>query len=182
MINPWGGIESMLTHSIAEEFQIPCAHSPMMASREIMEMEVGIVDPRKAPETSSMTYLHCILKGLHKSPKIVPYNKGLNVEDISCLIIPNKCIGLPTLAAIEHGIPVIAVEENDNSMRNNLETLPFKKDQLFIVKNYLEAVGVMHLLKSGVSGESVRRPLPYTNVLEKNKEQIKELNASKRDL
>jgi len=182
MINPWGGIEAMLTHSIAEEFRLPCAHSPMMASREIMEMEVGIVDPRKAPETSSTTYLHCILKGLHKSPKIVSYDKGINAEDISCLIIPDKCIGLPTLAAIEHGIPVIAVKENENSMKNDLTSLPFKKGQLFIVENYLEAVGVMHLLKSGVSIDTVRRPLSYTTVVEKNNEQLKELNAFKRDL
>ena len=181
MINPWGGIESMLTHSIAEEFQIPCAHSPMMTSREILDMEVGIVDPRKAPETSSMTYLHCILKGLHKSPQIVPYDKGLNAEDISCLIIPDGCIGLPTLAAIEQGIPVIAVKENKNSMRNNLDALPFKKEKLFIVENYLEAVGVMYLLKSGVSMESVRRPIPYTKILEKNKEELKEINVKHRD-
>jgi hypothetical protein len=106
------------------------------------------------------------LKGLHKSPKVVIYEKGINAEDISCLIIPDGCVGLPTLAAIEHGIPVIAVKENKNSMRNNLEALPFKKDKLFIVENYLEAVGVMHLLKSGVSRESVRRPIPYTNRLE----------------
>lgn len=168
MINPWGGIEAMLTHSIAEEFRMPCAHSPMMTSREILEMEVGIVDPRKAPETSSTTYLHCILKGLHKSPKIVSYDKGLNAEDISCLIIPDKCIGLPTLAALEQGIPVIAVTENGNSMDNDLTSLPFKKGQLFIVDNYLEAVGVMHALKAGVVPESVRRPIAYTTVLEKH--------------
>jgi len=166
MVNPWGGIESMLTHSIAEEFKIPCAHSPMMASREIMDMEVGIVDPRKAPETSSVSYLHCILKGLHKSPKIVPYNKGLNAEDISCLIIPYGCIGLPTLAAIEHGIPVIAVKENKNYMRNVLEELPFQKGKLFVVENYLEAVGIMHTIKAGIKPDTVRRPIPYTTILE----------------
>ena len=136
-----------------------------------MEMEVGIVDPRKAPETSSTTYLHCILKGLHKSPRIVSYENGLNAEDISCLIIPDGCIGLPTLAAVEHGIPVIAVKENRNSMRNNLESLPFKKGHLSIVENYLEAIGVMHLLRSGVSMESVRRPILNTTILE-NKESL----------
>jgi len=80
LINPWGGIEAMLTHSIAEKYSIPCAHSPMMASREIMELEVGIVDPRKAPESASITYLHCILKGLHKSPRITSPDKGINIE------------------------------------------------------------------------------------------------------
>lgn len=31
-----------------------------------------MVDFRKSAEAISMTYLHCILKGLHKSPKIIP--------------------------------------------------------------------------------------------------------------
>ncbi len=166
MVNPWGGIEAMLTHSIAEEFKLPCAHSPMMVSREIMDMEVGIVDPRKAPETSSVTYLHCILKGLHKSPKIVSYDKGLNAEDISCLIIPDGCIGLPTLAALEHGIPVIAVKENKNYMKNNLAELPFDMGKLFIVENYLEAVGIMHTIKAGIDPKTIHRPIHPTNVLE----------------
>lgn len=165
MINPWGGIEAMLTHSLSLEFNIPSAHSPMMSSREIMDLEVGIVEPRKAPETSSVTYLHCILKGLHKSPKLVPFDKGLNVEDISCLIIPDGCVGLPTLAAIEHEIPVIAVRENKNRMQNNLEEYPFKQGKLFIVDNYLEAVGVMNAIKSGISVDAVRRPIAYTNLI-----------------
>ena len=165
MINPWGGIEAMLTHSLSLEFNIPSAHSPMMSSREVMDLEVGIVEPRKAPETSSVTYLHCILKGLHKSPKLVPFDKGLNVEDISCLIIPDGCIGLPTLAAIEHEISVIAVRENKNRMQNNLEEYPFKQGKLFIVDNYLEAVGVMNAIKSGISVDAVRRPLAYTNLI-----------------
>ena len=165
MINPWGGIEAMLTHSIAEKYNIPCAHSPMMASRKIMELEVGIVDPRKAPESASITYLHCILKGLHKSPRITTPDKGISIEDISCLIIPSGCIGLPTLSALENGIPVIAVKENSNRMENKLEEYPFKHNKLFIVENYLEAVGVLNAIKSGIKLDTIRRPIEYTNVL-----------------
>lgn len=168
MVNPWGGIEAMLTHSIAETFNIPCAHSPMMSSREEFELNLGIVDPRKAPETSSTTYLHCVLKGLHKAPKITSHEKGLNAEQISCMIIPDKCVGLPTLACLEQGIPVIAVRENANKMENNLQNLPFRSDKLFIVNNYLEAVGVMHALRSGVSIESVQRPIKHTTYLQTN--------------
>jgi len=180
MVNPWGGIEAMLTHSIAEEFKLPCAHSPMMVSRKIMDMEVGIVDPRKAPETSSVTYLHCILKGLHKSPKIVSYDKGLNAEDISCLIVPDGCVGLPTLAALEHGIPVIAVKENKNYMKNSLEELPFHKSKLFVVENYLEAVGIMQAIKSGIEPETIHRPLRHTTIL-KQKETAQAILNEKTD-
>ncbi|PIP28164.1 MAG: high light inducible protein [Candidatus Moranbacteria bacterium CG23_combo_of_CG06-09_8_20_14_all_35_22] len=167
MVNPWGGIEAMLTHSIAEIFNIPCAHSPMMTSQEVMNLNLGIVDPRKAPESASVTYLHCILKGLHKAPRITTYNKGLNVESISCLIVPDKSLGLPTLACLEQGIPVIAVRKNKNNMNNDLRKLPFKQGKLFVVDNYLEAVGVMNALKSGISIESVKCPIKYTNYFRK---------------
>jgi len=165
MINPWGGIEAILTHSIAEVFNIPCAHSPMMTSSEVSNLELGVVDPRKAPETSSVTYLHCILKGLHRSPRINTSGDGLGLEGISCVIIPDGCIGLPTLACLENDIPVIAVKENRNSMRNNLQELPFKSGKLFIVDNYLEAVGVMVSLRAGVTPSSVRRPMGRTKIL-----------------
>lgn len=172
MLNPWGGVEAMLTHTISTLFNVPSAHSPMMESREILDLEVGVVDPRKSAETVSVTYLHCILKGLHRSPRIIAEQQVLNqpgvlnVSNISCLIIPYGCVGLPTLAALEQGIPVIAVKENKNRMRNNLEELPFAPEKLFIVNNYLEAVGVMSALKAGVSIESVRRPILPTKVRE----------------
>lgn len=165
IINPWGGIEAMLTHSISEIFNIPCAHSPMMASSEIMELELGVVDPRKAPESASTTYLHCILKGLHRSPRIVEYNKGITLEDVSCVVMPDGCIGLPTLACIENKIPLIVVKENKNLMQNDLRLLPFKNNKIFFADNYLEAVGFITALKAGISPDVIRRPVKETTKL-----------------
>ncbi|GAF93374.1 unnamed protein product, partial [marine sediment metagenome] len=179
--NPWGGVEAILTHAVSSIYNIPSAHSPMMNSTSVLDLKVGIVDPRKSAEAISMTYLHCILKGLHKSPKIINdpelvfHPDLLNVSDISCLVIPDGCVGLPTLAAIEQGIPVIAVRENKNRMKNNLSELPFLPGKLFIVENYLEAVGVMQALKAGVALDTVRRPIEYTKVkLAKSKAKAKE--------
>ena len=86
-------------------------------------------------------------------------------SDISCLVIPDGCLGLPTLAALQQGIPVIAVRENRNVMHNNLTALPWAADQLYIVENYWEAVGVLTALKAGIAPESVRRPLLPANVV-----------------
>ena len=177
-VNPWGGVEAMLTHAISLLFKVPSAHSPMMTSKEIMELDVGITDPRKSAEAVSTTYLHCILKGLHRSPRIIPDapmhgdSNLLTAADISCLVIPDGCVGLPTLAAIGQGIPVIAVRENKNCMRNNLEDFPFKDGKLFIVENYLEAVGVITALKAGIAVDTVRRPLGKTRVVTKKGERI----------
>ncbi|MCH8215157.1 MAG: DUF3326 domain-containing protein [Planctomycetes bacterium] len=170
MVNPWGGVEAMLTHAVSMLFNVPSAHSPMISSKEVLDLDVGIVDPRKSAETVSTTYLHCILKGLHRSPRLIPNapihsSPGLlTVADVSCLIIPDGCIGLPTLAALEQNIPVIAVR-NKNCMGHTLADLPFGRGRLYTVDNYLEAVGVMTALRSGVALESVRRPMPSTRVI-----------------
>ena len=149
----------------------------MTESKELLNLDVGVVDPRKSAEAISTTYLHCILKGLHRSPRIInnpsmhSHSGLLTVVDISCLVIPDGCVGLPTLAALEQGIPVIAVKENKNRMQNKLEELPFGHGKLFMVDNYLEAVGIMNAIKAGVAPETVRRPLAHTTVREENESQ-----------
>jgi hypothetical protein len=170
MINPWGGVEAMLTHAISLLHDIPSAHSPMLESQEIADEEAGIVDPRMAAEAISLGFLQCILKGLRCAPRIVTdrsamYHPGIiTANDVSCLVIPDGVLGLPTLAALEQGIPVIAVRENVNLMRNDLSTLPWAPGQFIPVENYWEAAGVMCALKAGLAPESVRRPLAPTLV------------------
>jgi hypothetical protein len=171
MVNPWGGIEAMLTHTISMLFDIPSAHAPMMESIDIANLHVGVVDPRMSAEAVSTCFLHCVLKGLHRSPKVITdrmlfaHPGILTAADISCVVIPDGCLGLPTLAALEQGIPVIAVRENRNRMKNDLTKLPFRRDKLFIVENYLEAAGVTAAIKAGIALSSVRRPLPDTQII-----------------
>jgi len=170
MVNPWGGVEAMLTHAVTMLFGVPTAHSTMFESLEVANLNVGVVDPRMSAEAVSMCFLHCILKGLHRSPRIITdkmvftHPGVLTAADISCLVIPDGCVGLPTLAALEQGIPVIAVRENRNRMKNRLEELPFAAGKLFAAENYVEAVGIMTALKAGVALSSVRRPLAETKV------------------
>ncbi len=170
IVNPWGGVEALLTHTVSTLFNVPSAHSPMMESNEVLNLDLGIVDPRMSAEAISTSFLFCILKGLLRSPRILSNNGNLTHNDIiaasniSCIVIPDGCIGLPTLAALEQGIPVIAVKENKNRMQNKLDELPFKNNKLFIVDNYLEAVGVMNAIKAGINPKAVRRPISYTKV------------------
>ena len=170
MTNPWGGVEAMLTHSLSMMYNFPTAHSPMLENHDVANFDLGVVDPRKAAEAASLTFLQCMLKGLQKSPSICADKtlfgdkSVISAQDISCLVIPDKCVGLPTLAALEQGISVIAVRENKNFLLNQLEALPWQKGQLHIVDNYLEAVGVLSALKAGISPESVRRPFANAHV------------------
>jgi hypothetical protein len=180
MVNPWGGVEAMLTHAVSSLFNVPSAHSPMLESPQIANMDSGVVEPRLAAEAISFTYLQCVLKGLQRSPRIITdpevvHRPGiLTAADVSCLVIPDGCLGLPTLAALEQGIPVIAVRENKNLMKNDLRLLPWRPGQFYRVENYWEAVGVLASLRAGLDPATVRRPLAATK-LTSNRDSSEEL-------
>ena len=163
VVNPWGGVEAMLTHAVSLRYGIPSAHAPMLESRTVSETDFGIVDPRMAAEVISLAFLQCVLRGLQRSPAVVPLEQlsgiGLNSGDVSCLVIPDGSVGLPTLAAMRLGIPVVAVRGNSNLMKNELESLPWHHGCFFRVENYLEAAGVVAALRAGLSPWSTIRPL-----------------------
>jgi hypothetical protein len=169
MVNPWGGVEAMLTHGLSTLLNVPTAHSPMFESRQIANMDPGIVEPRMAAEAVSLTFLQCTLKGLQRSPRIITDPDGLHepgvltASNVSCLVIPAACLGLPTLAALEQGIPVIAVEDR-NVMRNDLSSLPWSEGQFHCAANYYEAAGILAALRAGIDCNAVRRPLEPTRV------------------
>ncbi len=155
-VNPWGGVEAKASRLIAMEINKPVAHAPVVHVEEI-ESYNEIVDPRMAAETVSLCYVHCVLKGLHKAPRINA--NGFSVEDIDCLISPYGCIGTPHIACMSRGIPVIVVKENRTVLNNPIP------DDFIIVENYLEAAGLVVSMKSGIHWRAVRRPLGPTKIL-----------------
>jgi hypothetical protein len=99
-LNPWGGVEAMLTHTLSTLLDVPTAHSPMFETRDIANADPGVVDPRMAAEAVSFTFLQSILKGLKRSPRIIQNlelgTSGLlDVTNISCLVIPVRRSLLP---------------------------------------------------------------------------------------
>ena len=165
IVNPWGGIEALLTHGLSSLFDIPTAHSPMYEDVELMNSDADVMEPAKAAEGISVAFLHCILKGLSVSPQIVtdPTLFGrsgvLAAEDLSCLVVPSGSLGLPVLAALHQGIPVIEVKDRNNLLSNTLQDLPWADRQFFQAENYFEAAGILAALRAGVAHETVQRPL-----------------------
>ena len=157
-VNPWGGIEAIASKLIADKLDKPVAHSPYVnwtLGQDDLQDFNEVVDPRMSAEMVSICYLHCILKGLHKAPR-VDYNKGLSVDDMDFLISPINCIGEPHYACIEAGIPIIAVRENKTIL---LDIMP---EEIIIVDNYIEAAGLLMAYKAGINPKSVRRPFNHT--------------------
>lgn len=154
-VNPWGGVEALASKLIADKLDKPVAHSPFI-DWSLQEDDLfdffEIVDPRIAAEMISVTYLHCIFKGLHKAPR-VDYESGLSVNDIDFLITPINCVGEPHYACMKAGIPIIAVRENKTVLNDEMP------DSFIIVDNYMEAAGLLMAYKAGIHRDSVRRPI-----------------------
>ena len=154
-VNPWGAIEAEVSRRVAKALNAPVAHAPVESENTKLEEELfhilynQIVDPRKAAEVCSNCYVHCILKGLHKAPRMTMSSKGIGFESISALVTPVGCIGAPHRACLQLGIPVIAVEENTTAYG-------LRCDNFIYVQNYLEAAGVIGCLNAGVYPARVR--------------------------
>ncbi len=151
-INPWGGIEAVVSRRIANVLNKPVAHAPIESDSTKDDTELfnilctTVVHPRKAAEVCSNCYIHCILKGLSKAPRI---GKGINRSTVSCLVTPTGCVGRPHLACFSAGISVIAVEENTTAYCN-------RNANIIYVANYLEAAGYINCLNAGITPRLVR--------------------------
>ena len=147
-INPWGGVEAKTSKLISSALDKPSVHAPIETDDVVVAEYNEIVDPRMAAEIISRCYLHSVLKGLHRAPRITE-GGGLSVQDIDCLITPSGCVGPPHHACMEMGIPIIAVEENETCLNDPMP-------QSFIrVRNYLEAAGLVAAMRCGVHRHTV---------------------------
>lgn len=168
-VNPWGGVEAKASKIVSSRLNKPVAHAPFLSYdiEENLIERVGVVDPRMSAEFVSVCYLHCVLKGLHRAPRITPHPLSLpagwpsgciSATDVDCLISP-MCWGRPHDYCRKHGVLIILVEENTTIYKG-----VFPKDGVTFVHNYIEAAGLLSLIKAGLTVESVRRPIGPTKV------------------
>ncbi len=145
---------------IATALNKPVAHAPVQSGEDRQLFIEGgfdeVCDPRMAAEIISQCFLHCVLKGLHKAPRI---GKGLSVDDIVVMVSPSGCWGRPHEACRKAGIPILSVKENSTVHGN------YTHKDTINVANYLEAAGYITAMKAGVTVESVRRPLQKTRII-----------------
>jgi hypothetical protein len=153
-VNPVGGVEAVASKLIADALDKPVAHGPVEYA---LKGFTEVVDPRMAVEIITENFVHCILKGLHKAPRI-NYERGMGVKDVGCMVSPYGCFGVPHQACLDANIPVIVVRENKSCLN-------YPEHPKFIyVENYLEAAGMLMAMQAGVHPSSVRRPLKPTVV------------------
>ncbi len=160
-INPWGGVEAKVSKLIANELDKPVAHAPIESMDESDQMKIfnSIVDPRITPEVISNCYLHCVLKGLNKAPRITDNCLNLSVNDIDFLVSPFGCWGPPHEACAKIDLPIIFVNENKPAKGLAKEIPEGMYPKIFQIENYIEAAGLIMAHEAGIDPLSVRRPL-----------------------
>ena len=141
-VNPWGGVEAIVSRRVSAELGIPVAHAPIETNPTFDE----VVFPEVAAELISGSMLFCVLKGLHKAPRIAvePGPFDLSVDHIDALVSP-MCWGTPHRACEQAGVPVVMVESNTTNC-------PPRGDiKVMRVGSYMEAAGALVALREGIT-------------------------------
>ncbi len=175
-VDPLAGAEAVISHLLVRHLLLPCAHAPAL---ETLPLDFDL-DPRAAGEEIGNTFLPCVLVGLNKAPalqkvdesKVISSNE-LEASNIGAIVVPEGAMGgVSTLACIEKDIPLIAVS-NPNildvssiklGLRENSKEM--NKGNFYFAKNYVEAAGLLILLREGIDIASVQRPIMQTKAID----------------
>jgi len=161
--NPSGGIEAIITHLISKLFRVPTAHAPLPYYQELKQADTA--NPRGAAEFLSTPHYFCVLKGLHRAPRLRVLASlesarpgWITLENVGAVVAPAGALGgVPALAAEWNGIPLIAVRENASVLRVGNDRLGMPN--VIEVESYLEAAGLVLALREGIAPAALRRPL-----------------------
>ncbi len=171
-VDAFAGAEALISHLLVHHLGIPCANSPAMNPLPL----VTPLDPRVAGEELGHTFLTSVLVGLSRAPDLLPsigcagklmdQSSLITAEDIGALVVPDCALGgESTLACLERKIPVIAVR-NPSVLKVTKEAFGLfddsdglKKMNILPAESYVEAAGLVTLLREGISIESLQRPI-----------------------
>lgn len=157
-VDPVGGIEAILSHTIVSQLQIPCANSPVFDREAAMPEFEELIDGRSAAEYLAPTFLPCVLQGLNKAPSIEtePNRQTISISQLSALVTPIDALGgIPVLAALAQGIPIIAVQENTTVCNIRPEHFASNPTPIYQVSSYAEATGLLQAIKHGIARTSL---------------------------
>ncbi len=172
------GAEAVISHLLVSHLCLPCAHAPAMSG---LPINVDL-DPRAAAEELGHTFLPSVLVGLSRAPDLLTIDERhlllkngcynyLTVQDLGAVVAPQEALGgAAVLACLEKNLPLIVVA-NPSLLSVSKESLGIqdelhKNDDVRILKatNYVEAAGLLGLLREGISVESLYRPIASVNM------------------
>ena len=155
-VDPLAGAEAVISHLIVRTFKIPCAHAPALLPLPLDPH----LSPRSAAEEIGYTFLSCVLAGLSKAPQFTVQktqeNSQLSItaDRVDAVVIPATACGGSAILSLSgrSTVQIIAVGDNKTQMQATPEKLGIKALQ---VNSYLEAIGVLVALRTGISPASL---------------------------
>ncbi|AFY43013.1 DUF3326 domain-containing protein [Nostoc sp. PCC 7107] len=155
-VDPLAGAEAVISHLLVRNFQIPCAHSPALASTS----PYPDLSPRSAAEELGYTFLPSVLVGLSRAPQFIvekqlftSHPADIWADQIDAAIVPaNACGSSALLSLSQSRCPIITVKDNQTQIQVPAQPLGIKSIQ---VNSYLEAVGVLVALKAGINPDAL---------------------------
>lgn len=182
-VDPLAGAEALISHLIVRTFKIPCAHAPALLPLPLDPH----LSPRSAAEEIGYTFLPCVLAGLSKAPQLVAAAVGqalsgqdarttresqsLWADRIDAVVIPATACGGSAILSLSgrSAVQIIAVGDNKTQMQAAPEQLGIKALQ---VNSYLEAIGVLVALRSGITTASLKADISPLRCLSDSTKQI----------
>ncbi|MBD2458965.1 DUF3326 domain-containing protein [Nostoc sp. FACHB-87] len=146
------GAEAVISHLLVRHLQIPCAHSPALASAP----PYRDLSPRSAAEELGYTFLPSVLVGLSRAPQFIVEKQlftschdDIWADHIDAAIVPaNACGSSALLSLSQSQCQIITVRDNQTQIQVPAQPLGIKSIQ---VNSYLEAIGVLVALKAGIN-------------------------------
>lgn len=160
--NPVGGAEAVVSHLLTRTLGVPAAHAPLQ-NFKLTHSPGSVADARSAGEFVSVSGLACVLLGLRQAPQLerragCPTRMVIANDDIIAVVAPATALGsVPVLSAVQRGVPVIAVKSNTTIL--DVTAAGLALPGVVEVDDYLAAAGAVLAFRTGISIESVRRPL-----------------------
>lgn len=160
-VDALAGAEAVISHLLGKHLALPCAHAPAL---EPLPLDPSL-DPRAAAEEIGTTFLPCVLVGLSRAPNLWPMAPGrpappagaLLGDQVGAVVAPAGALGgEAVLAALDRGVPVIAVAGNPSLLAVSAEALGVT---VLPAASYAEAAGWVLALREGLAPEALGRPL-----------------------
>jgi hypothetical protein len=156
-VDSLAGAEAVISHLLVRTFQIPCAHSPALASSP---PEPNLF-PCSAAEEIGYTFLPCVLVGLSRAPQFIIERDSMTslpddiwADQVDAVISPANCCGSSALISLnQRQCQIITVAENQTVIQVPPQALGITAME---VNSYLEAVGVLVAHKAGINPCSLR--------------------------
>lgn len=166
-VDPLAGAEAVISHLVVRTFQIPCAHAPALSPLPLDPH----LSPRAAAEELGYTFLPCVLVGLSRAPQFIVHPTASTrrqadevwASHVDAIVVPASACGGSALLSLSQGnTQVVAVRDNKTRMQVYPEMLGIPA---ISVNSYLEALGVLVALRSGIHVDALSPAISALNCL-----------------